>query len=242
MKGYTIKINDLAPGHVQDYWFKLRPGAERITIDVSNVDLGEDPILFNSFEVNVSSAVRTTDCCYYVYSTNVYGDATITIEDLNTQATGDFFGANLESLPMMPGYVRLAIENDWTTFDNISGKFTIKLEQNRDNSKDEFYKGMLNTGESEGFFPVGHGPQGVEIELSWLHDWTRYSASDMDMVVAWFDTDGNLFYDYSGATFSSPEKVRIEADNIDAVYVLVDGFETYGLKEPWKMKVNYLGD
>ena len=242
MNGYTIDIKDLAPGHVQDYWFKLRPGAERITIDVTDVDLGDDPLLFNSFEVNVSSAVRTTDCCYYVYSTNVFGDATITIEDLNTQASGDIFGVNLADFPMMPGYVRLVIENDWTTFDNISGKFTVKLERNRDNSKDEFHRGMLNTGENSGFFPVGHGPDGVSIELSWMRDWTRYSSSDMDMIIAWYDTDGVLHYEFGGATFSSPEKVVLEADNIDAVYVLVDGFETYGQKEPWKMKVNYLGD
>ncbi|NKQ36816.1 MAG: S8 family serine peptidase [Chloroflexi bacterium] len=242
MNGYTIDIKDLAPGHVQDYWFKLRPDAERITIDVTDVDLGDDPILFNSFELHVSSAVRTTDCCYYVYSTNVWGDASFTIEDLNTEASGDIFGVNLANFPMMPGYVRLVIENDWTTFDNISGKFTVKLERNRDNSKDEFHKGMLNNGEDSGFFPVGFGPEGVAIELSWLRDWTRYSSSDMDMIIAWYDTDGILHYEFGGATFSSPEKVVLEADNIDAVYVLVDGFETYDQKEPWKMKVNYLGD
>lgn len=230
LAGHTIEVEDLAPGHAQHYWFKLRPKASKITIDVADVDTGAfNPFGINSFELYLDSPVRTSDCCYYINSANIYGDTSFVVE-------------GGPGLPMMTGYARLVIENDWTSSDNASGKFTITLEENADRSRDEFHRGVLNTGDSEGFFPVGHGSEGVEIDLSWRRDWSMYSTSDLDMIVAWYDTDGNLFYDFNGASFGSPEKVRIEADNIDAVYVLIDGFDTYGKDEPWKLRVKYLGD
>ncbi len=240
--GITIDIEDLAPGEAQHYWFKMKPGKmESVQIEVQDVDLGEDPLGLNSFELYVSSAVRSANVAY-IDSTNVYGDANFIIEDMNTEATGDVFGAFLTDLPMMRGYVRLVIENDWTSYDNLSGTFKISTVDARGGPKDERYKGVLNTGESEGFFPVGFGPDGVKFELDWKRSYTRYSTSDLDMIIAWFDTDGNLHYEYGGATLNAHEEVILEADNIAAVYVLVDGYQTYDKDEKWKLKVYYLGD
>ncbi len=240
-RGVTIDVKDLAPGEAQHYWIKMRPGIERIKIDVTNVDVGVDPFGINSFELYVSSAVRSGNVSY-IDSANVSGDAQFVIEDLNTQASGDIFGAFLEDLPMMTGYIRLVIENDWTSFDNLSGTFTIKTVHGRNNAKDEFYRGTLNTGESEGFFPVGFGPNGVRLDLFWRRNHSQYSTSDLDMIVVWIDTDGNQHVEYGGATINAPEELVIEADNMAAVYVLVDGYNTYDKDEMWKLKVNYLGD
>lgn len=237
--GYTIEVEDLAPGHTLDFWTKVRTGREKFTIDVSNVDLGVDPVAFNSFEFNVSSAVRTTDCCYYLYSVNIFGDAQFTIEDGSTTASGDIFGVNAANFPMMQGYMRIVIENDWTTYDNMSGTFVISMENNPRVRQDEFYHDTINTGDSE-VIEVGFGSAGVELDLSWRNNWSHYSTSDLDMVVVWYDTDGGEHTVFDGATFSSPEKARIEADNIDAVYVIVDGFETYGFNDAWKLKVYHL--
>ena len=38
---------------------------------------------------------------------------------------------------------------------------------------------------------------------------------------------------------NSPEITSIDADNIAAVFVLIDAFETYDNVEPWTLKVDY---
>lgn len=238
--GQTFAINDLKPGYVEDFYFKLHPNAERIIVEVSGVDYGVDPLFFNSFEVHLMSGMRTTDMGYYLHSVNVWGDATLTAESMNSEASGYVFGVNANDLPLMDGNIRLSIENDWTSFDNITGTFTVTVEHgNQSDRPDETYSGTLNTGESDGFFPVGFGPNGVDLELNWKHDWSSYPTADMDMIIAWFDTDGNLFFDYGGASFNSPELVELDANNIDSVYVLIDGYETYGEDEPWTLEVKH---
>ncbi|MFQ5398391.1 MAG: S8 family serine peptidase [Anaerolineae bacterium] len=238
--GFTFNVENLAPGHAQHFYFKLPSKAERITVDFTNVELGSDPLGLNSFEFYLQSASRSFGN-YYIDSTNVWGDATFVVEDLNTTASGAVFGAFLSDLPLMPGYVRLVVENDWTTFDNMSATVHVQVDRAKQPKKNEEFEGKFITGESDGFFPVGFGPDGVELELSWKRDWTRYPASDMDLIVAWFDVNGNLNYEFSGATLNSPELVRIESPDIAQVYVLVDAFNTNGLKEKWELEVFHLG-
>jgi len=239
-KGFTFRLEDLKPGYVEDFYFDMPPNAERIVIDVSDVDLGADPILFNSFELHLMSGMRSTDNGYYIATTNVFGDAQFVVESQNSTAAGDIFGVNVFDLPLMPGHVRLSIENDWTSFDNLSGTFTVRVESGDNSDKpDESYSGALANHTSDGFFGVGFGPNGVELELDWKNNWGAYPSSDMDLIVAWFDTDGNLSFEFAGATLNSPEIMSIDADNIAAVFVLVDAFETYGNIEPWTLNVNY---
>jgi hypothetical protein len=239
-KGATFTLSNLSPGHVEDFFFKLPPNAERIWIEVSDVDLGADPILFNSFEVHLMSGMRSKDLGYYIATTNVWGDATFMVESQNTTAGGYIFGENLFGLPLMPGHVRLSIENDWTSFDNISGTFTVRVETGNNSDKpDESYSGTLANYTSEGFFPVGFGPNGVDLELEWKNDWSKYPSTDMDLIVAWFDSDGGLHFEYAGATLNSPEIASIDADNIAAVFVLIDAYETYGYDEQWTLNVDY---
>ncbi|MCE7735336.1 MAG: S8 family serine peptidase [Candidatus Heimdallarchaeota archaeon] len=237
---FTLELADMTPGHVQDWWFEADDDLQEVRLDFSNVDLGVDPVLFNSFEAHLMSSMRTTDSGYHFYSTNVWGDATLIASDLSSTASGAVFGVNTENLPLMNGYMRLSIENDWTSYDDLSGTVTVTLTFGDDPDADEEYEGELANHESYGFFGVGFGTTGVLIELSWENDWSKYPTSDMDMIVAWFDTDGNLFYEFGGATFSSPEMVKIEATNIDTVFVLVDGFETYGMLEEWQIQIWYL--
>ena len=61
----------------------------------------------------------------------------------------------------------------------------------------------------------------------------------MDLIVAWFDTENNLSCEFAGATLNSAEIMRIEADNIAAVSVLIDAFETCGNQETWNLGVRY---
>jgi len=239
-KGKTFRLEDLKPGYVEDFYFDVHPNAERIVIEVSDVDLGNDPVLFNSFEFHLASSMRTTDSTYYIATTNVWGDATMTVENNNTQVSGAVFGVNTADMPIMPGHMRLSIENDWTSFDNMSGTVTVRVEHGNNSDKpDETYGGTLPNHGADGFFEVGFGPNGVDLSLDWKNNWSRYPASDMDLIVVWFDTDGVQHVDVSGATISSPELASIDADNIAAVFVLIDAFETYDQDEPWSLEVRH---
>lgn len=237
----TFSITDLTPGHVEHFWFKGSDTIESITMDVTNVELGVDPILFNSFEVNIMSPIRTTDTGYYFASTNVWGDATFEISDLNSTVSGNVFGVIAENLPMMDGYYRISIENDWTSFDNLSGDFSITITYDQDHyfSADEYHFGVTYTGDVD-IFDVGFGTNGVMLELGWLRDWYFYPASDMELIVFWTDTDGVEYEVLDGATFSSPEIAIINADNIASVTVVVEGLETYGYWDAFKLRVTYL--
>lgn len=238
--GATFRLEDLKPGYVEDFYFSVHPNAERIVIEVSDVELGVDPILFNSFEFHLSSAMRTTDSTYYIATTNVWGDAVMTVENNSTTVAGAVFGVNTQDMPIMPGHMRLSIENDWTSFDNMSGTVTVRVEHgNNSDRPDETYGGVLGNHESDGFFPVGFGPNGVELTLDWKNNWSRYPSSDMDMIVAWFDTGGGLHFEFGGATFASPEILSIDSSDISAVFVLIDGFETYDQQEPWSLEVRH---
>ncbi len=235
--GTTFTVS-LAPGMQQHYYFQLQPNAERVTIDVTDVDLGIDPILFNSFELYVQGGMSGVNNAY-VDTTNVYGNASFVIEDLSTTATGDIFGVNTQDMPLMPGYWKLVIENDWTSFDTITGTFTVNVETGDNSVKpDESYSDKFVTGD-ETFFPVGFGPGGVELELSWKDNYQRYPTADMDLIVVWFDTNGAGHVEFGGATINSPEKVLIDSTDVAEVYVLVSGYDTYGKTVPWTLDVFY---
>ncbi|MFX0090731.1 MAG: S8 family serine peptidase [Candidatus Hodarchaeota archaeon] len=236
---YTTQINNLFPGHVKHWWFKATKNTQRVTVEFSNVQLGADVFGLDSFEFHLMSAMRTSDSGYHLYSVNVWGDALMVAEDLNSTASGYIWGVNTANLPMMNGYYRISVENDFTSSDIISGTMTVTVEDAKPPRADEKYKGRLNTGDSTDWISVGWGTAGVQLELSWKGDWSRYPTSDLDMVVAWWDTTG-VHYDYSGGTFSSPEMVRIISPDLVQVWILVDGYETYGFKEKWTLEVIYL--
>jgi len=203
------------------------------------VELNEDPILFNSFELSVQSAVRTS-LDYYIDSANVWGPATFEISDYSTTWTDYYtYGVYFEENPIQPGYIQITLENDWTSYDILSGTIEITVEQDRpfwSNGKkapkpDVEYSGVIEMGEEFGF--VSMGPSKV-IELWWKNDWTRYPTTDLDMGIAWFDVDDILHYEWiAGGSLRSPEGVYLP----DAVwsYALVYGYETYGVSEPWKL-------
>lgn len=237
-EGITFEVS-LAPGMSEHYYFQLHPNAEKVIIDFTNVDYGEDPLEMNSFEVYYQGGMRSGNFSQ-VDTTNVWGDAHFEIADMSTTASGYIFGANLYDMPLMPAYQKFIIENDWTSYDTVSATVTVRVVKGNGGIKpDEHYDGALITGESYGWIPVGFGPNGVRLDLSWQNDWKRYPPNDMDMIVVWYDTDDNQYVEYGGATMYAPEIVIIDSDMIAEVYVLVDGYNTNDIKEKWELDVWY---
>lgn len=251
--GTTFSVS-LEPGMQEYYYFQMPPNAERVTLDVSNVDLGLD-LGLNSFELYLQGGVNGANDAY-IDTTNVYGDASFIIEDGATTASGDIFGAALQDLALMPGYWKLVIENDWTSFDTISGTFTVNVESGDATAQqDESYSGKLTTGDSYGFFQVAEGQSAATLELSWKDNFQRYSTTDLDLIVIWVDTEDNQHLVVSGATVASPEMATIDGTyvagldgdgnpiyahaDVAAIYALVDGYNTYGKTTPWTLDVYY---
>ena len=240
---FSVDLVDLEPGFPVEYYFEATELTDYIEVKVSQVDLGID-VGLNSFEVSVQSAVRT-GYDYFVETANVWGPATFKIEDYRTTWTGQVSGVYFEEVPIQPGYVKVCIENDWTSYDAISGVLTITVKEAEPNyvnanpfTADEEYFGTIETGDQIGWIPVSVGKFGAYLELWWDSDWTEYPTTDLDMAIAWFDTDDNLYYEFAaGGSLRSPEGVVIQGKEVAAIYVLIAGYETYETIEHWRLKV-----
>lgn len=71
------------------------------------------------------------------------------------------------------------------------------------------------------------------------NDWTEYPTSDLDMYILYKDGTG-VHLMVSGASLRSPEGLYINSPDIAWVMVLLYGYETYGVTEPWTLKVYHV--
>jgi len=126
---FTYDLEEMEPGHPIEFYFRTTSFTDKITIKISDVDLGVDYGL-NSFELSVQSAVRT-GYDYHVDSFNIWGDTTVEIEDYSVTWTEDYvWGTSYyQETPLQPGYYKVCVENDWTSYDILSGKLEIIVEK-----------------------------------------------------------------------------------------------------------------
>jgi hypothetical protein len=234
---FTYDVENLKPGEAVHFYLKANYRTDHINIKISNVDLGDD-LGLNAFELYVSSGVRSS-LDSYIDSANVWGDAEVDIYDYQVSWSGDIGGVftHDDPAPIVPGYIRVVLENDWTSYDEMSGRITIKVEEDkpfwykhrRSHWPTEFEYGWIETGDLIYWIPMGTSQV---IELRWVHDWFRYPTVDLDMVVAWYDIAGDVHYEeFAGGSLRSPEGVYLP-DAVDS-YVLIYGYETYGYNELW---------
>ncbi|MFX0060955.1 MAG: hypothetical protein ACFFC7_02075 [Candidatus Hermodarchaeota archaeon] len=245
---FTYNVVDLAPSQAVHFYFKARELTDEIKIEIYDVDLGAD-VGLNSFEFYLQSSIRSS-YGYYLETVNVWDDATFTVRDFSTTWSGDVSGVYYDEGLIQPGYWRVVLENDWTSYDSLSA--TIKISTKAlskwaypwcpwlaPTPPDEVYSGTIGPGEVIGWFPVGFGANGAQLELWWDRDWSRYSTSDLDMLIYWFD-GVDWHFVTSGASYKSPEGVWIDSSNVQWIDVLLDGYETYGFTEDWTLKVYYM--
>ena len=235
---FTASIVDLAPGHKVDFVFEVTEATDAVRLNVSVTDLGVDPLAMNSFEVYIQSAKRTF-YDYYIDSANVYGEAWFLITDDKTVWGGDVYGVYSDSNFIEPGYMKIVIENDWTSFDSISGNITITVTE----SVSPFEPDIVVSGdiaENETIVENVTVPEWVGktvIELWWLHNWSAYPTSDIDLVILWDEG-----YNYDGATLNSPERVVIR--NPTAFTAFISGYAVYIGTDSFEMRVYFyiIGD
>ena len=231
----------LGPGLGLDFVFEVER-VEFIKVSITDVDLGAFNVGFNSFELYIHSAKRSTGT-YYIETANVFGDTTVTITDDETIVAG---AISLDVAPVShivePGFFKIRLENDHTSADTVSGTIRIEVAE-KDVDGDEDIDGEIVQGEFIPFIVVDvpDGTTMVIVELEWERDWTQYPTTDLDMFVL-----SNLGLSFAGATLNSPERVVLIAPagvEIDFLAVALFGFEVnpFGAEEEFEIQFQFFG-
>jgi subtilisin family serine protease len=245
---YEATIVGLKPGLKQEFIFKVTEATDSITLTITDVTRNRrNPYDMNSFEVYIQSAKRTM-YGYWIESANVWGDAKFVITDYGVTWTGRVTGVYHDEFTWMtaiePGFVKIVIENDWTSSGPLSCKFKIEVTAKPAPPANETYTGTITQDEwikvpTTGYIIPPPGTTKVVIELWWQNDWSKYPTNDLDMYVRWHNGTTWQPWIYNGATLNSPERVVIEAPTIAKVYIYINGYSVHTNVESWIMKIYF---
>lgn len=226
---YEARIDALEPGHKVELVFEATEVTGRIILQVLDVELGDDPLRVNSFEIYVQSAKRTMDD-YFVYSANVNGSAWFKITDDYVRWGGRAYGVYTLSHVIEPGYWRVVIENDWTSYDKLSGRVRLLVDVLPKATPYYNVTGEIAQGSGTGWIkiPLPANATNIELRLRWRGDWSKYPSSDLDLYVQW---DEGLTL--AGATLNSPERVVLKKPTY--VYAYVYAYEVHAQKEGYTL-------
>jgi subtilisin family serine protease len=245
---YEGAIVGLKPGLKQEFIFKVTEATDSITLTITDVTRNRrNPYDMNSFEVYMQSAKRTM-YGYWIESANVWGDAKFVITDYGVTWTGRVTGVYYDESTWMtaiePGFVKIVIENDWTSSGPLSCKFKIEVTAKPAPPANKTYTGTITQDEwirvsTTGYIIPPPGTTKVVIELWWQNDWSKYPTNDLDMYVRWHNGTTWQPWVYDGATLNSPERVVIEAPTIATVYVYINGYSVHTDVESWILKIYF---
>ncbi len=239
---YETDIVDLPPGYKEEFIFMVNEHTEYIELEMTNLDLGID-LGLNSFEVYIQSAKRS-GYWYFIETANVWDDATFYIDDYETIVTGDVTGIYYDAMtrlaPIEPGYVKIIIENDFTSYDSISCHIKISRSQGHTEKSDVKIYGFIREYEWTGWMQIDipENTVSAELTLSWMRDWRTYPTSDIDMIIYWDEG-----YNFDGATWNSPERAILEYPTI--LYLYIEGYSIYekghslAHGEPYKLTITF---
>ena len=226
---YEAKIDALEPGHKVEFVFKATEITGRIILQILDVELGDNPLGVNSFEVYIQGAKRTI-YDYFIDGANVDGDAWFKITDDYTRWGGRAYGVYSLSHVIEPGYWRIVIENDWTSYDNLSGRIRLLVDMLPKIMPYYNITGELIQGAGTGWIEIPLPPNtaNIELRLCWRGNWGSYPSSDLDLYIYW---DGGLTF--AGVTLNSPERVVLKKPTY--IYVYIHAYEVHVQKEEYTL-------
>jgi len=231
---FSTSITDLPPGHKVEFIFEITQATSWVRLELSNVNLGAyNPLGINSFEVYIQSAKRTM-YGYYIDSANVWGRAWFRISDDRTKWSGAVSGVFWDPYTrgLEPGYMKIVIENDWTSADVISGDIKITVRAEDEATPDVTISGSIVQDEFIGWIPIDVpvDTKKAIIELRWVNNWAQYPTTDLDLYVYW-----DKGYNFDGATLNSPERVVLKDPTV--IYVALYGYALYVDSESFELLV-----
>lgn len=234
---YRTSVTDLPPGHAMEFVFEVTEATETVRLEMDNVYLGDlDPIGWNSFEVYIQSAKRTM-YAYYVDSANVWGDCWFLINDDQTKWKGPVSGVYADAYTRViePGYMKIVIENDWTSYDNLSADITIKASAARKPERpDVTISGNIADGQFIGWYSISipKWAKEAKIQLWWTNGWDQYPTNDLDLIVYW-----DMEMNYDGATLNAPETVILKKPTL--LYIGIDGYTVYTGTDDFEVRIYF---
>lgn len=227
---YTASVINLPPGQKVEYIFEVTELTDSIKLEVTNVVLGNNPLGFNSLEIYIGTAKRTV-AAYWVRGANVIGDSWFYItDDTVTWSVPDFppeRAITWATYPIEPGYVKVVIENDWTSYDNISADIKITVTKAKWKFPNVLMLGIIKEGEQTPWINlcVPKCTTKAVVELWWIHGWNTYPTSDLDLNIEWYNGT-HWLTTTAGATWNSPERVVIQAP-IEKIRIQINGYTIY---------------
>jgi subtilisin family serine protease len=232
MNEYEATVT-LSPGENVEIIFETDLATSSIEVEIEDVDLGQDAPngqqwlqIFewdqtgqpqvNSLEVYIHGAKRSSSFFdYEIDSANVWGDAEFVVTDDETTAEGDLrldvpikpFGV-FNARMIEPGFYKIVIENDWTSFDDITLSFSVEIETEEGERPDRMFRGVvLENGLVSRELVLRRGTEEVTFILKWASDWSQYPTYDLDLILLHFSRTGEVdFLDFQAATLNAPEK------------------------------------
>ncbi|MCS7124116.1 MAG: S8 family serine peptidase [Candidatus Bathyarchaeota archaeon] len=240
---YTASVTNLPPGHKVEYVFEVTELTDSIKLEVTNVVLGNNPLGRNSLEIYIGTAKRTVTA-YWVRGANVIGNSWFYITDDTVTWSVPYFTPEptftWATYPIEPGYVKVVIENDWTSYDVISANIKVTVTKAEWKSPNMLFFGILKEGQQTSWrtINVPKGTSKVVIELWWMHDWSIYPTSDLDLYIEWYNGTRWLTTT-AGATWNSPERVVIPAP-VQRIRLQISGYTIYTGSEAFKVYIYFI--
>ena len=253
----TLNNIVLKPGRYAYFAFRVGNEVDSIKISVSGVELSNwNPLFGDSYNVYLTTAERGGIDSYLIG----YPDAP-------QYFIGDSISLVMMNTDCQPGVVRLVLENDFSSYGDISiEELTIEVTKLRVSSfgkqvilynrgvnidkaqvdvypgKIETYYGRIREGEMDTYsFTIPDAEGLAYVTLSWWRDWSKWATSDLDLII--LCPDGTI--DWKAATGASPEATIINAalNGTGDYTILVDAYGVYFDKsEYYKLEIIYLAD
>jgi subtilisin family serine protease len=204
---FSTRVSNLKPGEVAQIFVPSDSFTSKLTVTIDQVV----PELAPSAQNQLFG-----DDIFYIV-----GDAPTSV--LVEKASG--FVANTVTHVIenpQTGLVRVSLQGDWTNAGKVSARVTVARERSIflpsalsiiDQDEVELFEFDVPAASTEAIF-----------ELAWKQNWSRYPTNDLDMVL--IDPSGAV--NQSGATLSSPERVRIANPSSGRWTVAVVGFTVHG--------------
>lgn len=183
------RSRELGPGETHTFAIRVPRSVSEVEVSFPEVTLGgnQNPLFGDHLEVHVHSAKRGGNGDY------LFADMDVT----------PFAGFTLH-LPE-PGEIRITFTGTLFNWDRVAGSFTLRAKSGPLRGVQVHEGPIVHDGNWETTFEVPADLAGLELWLSWPHDWTAFPTYDLDFIA--FAPDGTPHL--GGVSLRSPERTMI---------------------------------
>lgn len=221
-KDFSTRVTGLRPAERREFLFVVRPDAQRVRVNITNITPALPPSQQNAF----------------------FGDDVLfTVHSAKTSAIGegdylafDFLAGNSSYSFEQPesGLMRITMNGDWTNAGTVSADISVVQETAKLPKRD--FKDKIVEGETKEYtVQIPAGTASATFRLSWDNDWRSYPTNDLDLILVSPAGTGN----FAGATLNSPEFATVANPAPGTWTIFVDGFTVFDKEDKFEVRVDY---